>query len=143
MQNDFGGMVVSRISSLFEIGEVQASNQPGHFWIQQGQTMRLLDLRALQLKKELMLSPESLQKAPGHLKFHESDCNGSIVGPVWILLQKKYLYMNERFIGMLPFEIKGRIRKLVYQDSIIVILEDNDKFHTLEVNEFYNIINHQ
>jgi hypothetical protein len=55
---------------------------------------------------------------------------------------KKYLYMNDRFVGVLPFEIKGEISKMVYKESVILITEKTDICHVFEVNEFYNIINH-
>ena len=51
--------------------------------------------------------------------------------------------MNERFVGVLPFEIKGKIKKMIYSETVICIAEHTDRCHVFEVNEFYNIINHQ
>ena len=73
---------------------------------------------------------------------YEAESLGTINGPVWMILENKYLYMNERLIGVIPFEIKENIVKLVYSESVILICEEHDKCHVFEVNEFYNIINH-
>ena len=37
--------------------------------------------------------------------FNESGDHGMIEGPVWMIVENKYLYMNERLISLIPFEI--------------------------------------
>jgi len=52
--------------------------------------------------------------------------------------------MNERFVGVLPFEIRSsKVKKIIYSETIVCICEHTDRVHAFEVNEFYNIINHQ
>ena len=74
---------------------------------------------------------------------YEAECQTSLGGPVWMIFENKYLYMNERLVGVLPFEIKSNIVKMVYDETVILVCEEYDKCHVFEVNEFYNIINHQ
>lgn len=46
----YGGLIVTRISRLFQF-KCFASHAPGFVWIQQGQVLRLVDCKRLELAK--------------------------------------------------------------------------------------------
>ena len=135
IQND-GGVIVSRINNLFNINRFIHSKEEGveHFWIVQGLYLRKIDVRSLTLIQEMRLD-----SAPQHnLAAYEQD-----PFTLWILIDDKYLHLNEKFIAQLPFSLITEAIKIVYVDSFILILERVNQCHLIEVNEYYNIVNHQ
>lgn len=69
--------------------------------------------------------------------FYESDPY-----TLWILYDNKFLHMNDKFIGQLPFDLKNDAKSIMYSESLILICETQSNCHILEVNEYYNIVNH-
>lgn len=51
--------------------------------------------------------------------------------------------MNDRYIGAISFETHGKIKKLVYHESVVALCEEHDVVHVFEVNEDYLIVNHR
>lgn len=73
-----------------------------------------------------------------HLVTCETDCF-----TVWLLIDDKFLHVNNKFVAQLPFDLTFKAKHLVYYESLIVIAEESEFCHVCELNEFYNIINHQ
>ena len=44
---------------------------------------------------------------------------------------------------MLPFDLTYAAKQLLYHESLLIIVEESEFCHVCELNEFYNIINHQ
>jgi hypothetical protein len=42
---------------------------------------------------------------------------------LWILQDNKYLYINDKFIGKLPFDLKYEAKSIFYYESFILICE--------------------
>lgn len=136
LANHHGGLVVSRIQNLYKIAVSIKSDivDARHFWILQGNILRKINVQYLRLEKQIKLKTGPIQSIVGH----ESDqyC-------VWLLTDNKYLHMNDKFVGMLPFDLKYGAKSMVYSQSNILISEKYNLCHLFELNEFYNIINHQ
>ena len=62
---------------------------------------------------------------------------------LWILQDNKYLYLNNKFIGKLPFDLKYEAKQIIYYDSFVLICEAVNQCHLFELNEYFNITNHQ
>lgn len=62
---------------------------------------------------------------------------------LWILQDNKYLYINDKFIGKLPFDLKYEAKSIFYYESFILICEAVNQCHIFELSEFFNIMNHQ
>lgn len=63
-------------------------------------------------------------------------------GIVWSLTNNKYLLQNQKLISCLPFDLKYDCKKMVYENGLVVLLEEFSHCHLFEVNEYYNVINH-
>lgn len=149
------GMVVSRIRNLFSVRDAFKGSSPGCVWLQQGQLLREIDCRRLCFKRQLALteassqslSPEDGVEFEGYAAVTavatQPKSLGAFDGPLWILVENKYLYLNDRFIGVLPFKLRFEAICLSYSDSLLLICEEYAKCHLIEINEFYNIENHQ
>jgi hypothetical protein len=62
---------------------------------------------------------------------------------LWLLIDDKFIHMNDKFIGCLPLDLKYGAQKILYFSSILIIAEKKNLCHIFELNEFYNLINHQ
>lgn len=91
-------------------------------------------MKTLALDREIRLSSPPSR----HLVACETD-----TFTVWLLIDDKFLHMNNKFVAQLPFDLTFKARHLVYYESMIVVAEESEFCHVFELNEFYNIINHQ
>jgi hypothetical protein len=124
---------VSRINHLYPIDEV-ASSADNLWIIQDGCSLSRINVKSLTLNKQLRLRG----KAEKSVIACESDPY-----TLWVLIDDKYLHMNEKFIGQLPFEMPNGAKKMLYLDSFILICENRKTVHLFELNEYYNILNHK
>lgn len=133
-----GGILVSRIKNLYQIESLNHSAVPSsnHFWMLQGgkKTFRRIDVTDLNINKQIKMPSPPVK----NVIFFESDPH-----TLWILIDNKYLHMNEKFIGQLPFDLKSDAKLMVYSESLILICESYKQCHIFELNEYYNIVNHQ
>ena len=93
------GLLVSRIQNLYKIDISIKSDIMGarHFWILQENMLRKIDAQYLRLEKQIKLKSGPMEKVVGY------ECEQYCV---WLLIDDKYLHMNDKFVGMLPFELK-------------------------------------
>jgi hypothetical protein len=130
-----GGLIVSRIRSLFKISMSIASGIAGarHFWILQDRILRKIDAQYLRLEKQI-----KLKSSPNSVLGYESDQY-----TFWLLLDNKYVHLNDKFIAELPFELKYGAKHMVYHESVVLLCETGNLCHLFEIDEFYNVINVQ
>ena len=130
-----GGLIVSRIRNLFQISMSTASGITGarHFWTLQDRILRKIDAQYLRLEKQI-----KLKSSPNSVVGYESDQY-----TFWLLLDNKYVHLNDKFIAELPFELKYGAKQMVYHESVVLICEAGNLCHLFEIDEFYNVINVQ
>jgi hypothetical protein len=102
-----------------------------HFWILQDRTLRKIDAQYLRLEKQI-----KLRSSPNSVLGYESDQY-----TFWLLLDNKYVHLNDKFIAELPFELKYGAKHMVYLESLVLICETGNLCHLFEIDEFYNVIN--
>ena len=59
--------------------------------------LRKIDAQYLRLEKQIKLKSGPMKKVVGY------ECEQYCI---WLLIDDKYLHMNDKFVGMLPFELK-------------------------------------
>ena len=107
-----------------------------HFWIIQGghSILRKINVETMYLEKQIKLKSPPMKS----LNTFESDAF-----TIWMIIDEKYIHMNDKFIGNLALELKYGVKKLIYFNSVLLIAEKKSLCHIFELNEFYNLINHQ